>query len=66
MIFDWVGFEGGTYISSVGWVQVGQSNRERHREREREREIFPFSNNLGVIDYFIFLCKFRETKRLDQ
>ena len=55
MIFDWVGFEGGTYISSVGWVQVGQSNRERHRERERERERFSL---LAIIWELLTLLSF--------
>ena len=65
MIVDWVGFEGGIYISSVGGFRL-VSPTERERERERERESFPFRNNLEVTDYLIFPCKFRETKRLDQ
>ena len=39
MIFDWVGFEGGTYISSVGGFRL-VSPTERDKERERERERF--------------------------
>lgn len=46
MVFDWVIFEGGTYVSQDG--ELGMAN-------PTEREIFQFGSNLGDFDYYVVI-----------
>ena len=46
MVFDWVSFEGGAYVSQD--AKLGMANRT-------EREIFQFSNNLGDFDHYVVI-----------